>query len=395
MKPHTLISIVFVLARAGFQSPMHSAEVFLLDDKKVEGEITGLTEDTLTIKTAQGEQRLRIEDVLRVAFSTKPWPDSPNSRQSIAVYLTDGSCLRCVRLSFKDQVAEIVLFSSGKKVSVPGASLFAFHRGLAPSTDFEKAMKNSGRSTDLLFVRKEDAIHTLEGAVLESDGKRLKFQWDEGEQSVDMSKIEGAIFFRLGSKPGDVLGELTDKYNNRWRVLKAEIKKGIIDLKIVVGAVVSMPISSVREIDFSSGKVVHLSDLKPVSVQQTPYFDIVWNYRKDENFRGTQLRLGGNEFQQGLCLHSRSRLSYSLNGEYHWLRTVVGIDDGTRGRGHVECEILADGKSLFRSELSGVSSPHELRLDVSGAKRLTLFVDFGRNMDSCDWVTFGDAKLIR
>ena len=72
MKPLTLISIIFVLARAGFQSPIHSAEVFLLDDKKVEGEITGLTEDTLTIKTAQGEQRLRIEDVLRVAFSTKP-----------------------------------------------------------------------------------------------------------------------------------------------------------------------------------------------------------------------------------------------------------------------------------------------------------------------------------
>ena len=59
------------------------------------------------------------------------------------------------------------------------------------------------------------------------------------------------------------------------------------------------------------------------------------------------------------------------------------------------CQVLADGGPLFESELKGGEAPRELDLDVTDVKLLTLFVDFGKELDIGDRVAFGDAKLIK
>ena len=75
----------------------------------------------------------------------------------------------------------------------------------------------------------------------------------------------------------------------------------------------------------------------------------------------------------------------------------VGIDDAASGAGSVRFGIELDGQRKWDSqEVTGRSA----RLDVppvnlAGARKLTLIVDFGANADIADYANWCDAVIVR
>jgi hypothetical protein len=122
-----------------------------------------------------------------------------------------------------------------------------------------------------------------------------------------------------------------------------------------------------------------------------------WPLRNDRNVRGGFLTVRGVEFPKGLGVHSRSNVTFRLDGKYRWFHARLGIDDETIGKGSVAFEVLVDGKRTFRSDvLTGTSAPVLLeRLDVSGTKLLTLRVDYATLGDIQDHADWCDALLIK
>jgi hypothetical protein len=72
----------------------------------------------------------------------------------------------------------------------------------------------------------------------------------------------------------------------------------------------------------------------------------------------------------------------------------VGIDDSTGRRGSVIFRVLVDGQERFTSPiLRGGDAPVPVSVDVRGAKKLELIVDYadrGDVLDHADWL---DARL--
>ena len=110
------------------------------------------------------------------------------------------------------------------------------------------------------------------------------------------------------------------------------------------------------QIDFSGGKIVYLSDLKPDGVRWTPYFgtrkplpavEQFYAPRYDRNFDSGPLQLGGTPVPQGLALHSRTEIVYRLPGRFSRFQAVAGIDDAVRPGGKVRLVIRGDDKVLF------------------------------------------------
>jgi hypothetical protein len=109
------------------------------------------------------------------------------------------------------------------------------------------------------------------------------------------------------------------------------------------------------------------------------------------------LRLGGQSFDKGLGVHSRTALTYRLDGKYRRFEAVVGLDDASGRRGHVTVRILVDGVDRTPEtvrELAHGGGAKAVRVDLRGAKALTLDVDFGRGADVQDHLNWGDARLI-
>ncbi|MEN6449125.1 MAG: NPCBM/NEW2 domain-containing protein [Thermoguttaceae bacterium] len=163
------------------------------------------------------------------------------------------------------------------------------------------------------------------------------------------------------------------------------------------------------------GRAVYLSDLKPVEYRQTPLLDLPWPYRADRNVTGGRLRVAGRLYLKGLGVHSAARLVYELDGARGEGRetrgqaggrpnvrvtgrfaALVAIDDSTAGRGSVRFRVLVDGRERFASPvLRGGDRPVPVSVDLAGAKRLELVVDYadqGDVLDHADWL---DARITR
>ena len=75
-------------------------------------------------------------------------------------------------------------------------------------------------------------------------------------------------------------------------------------------------------------------------------------------------------------------------------RLHVGIDDSTSSRGSVIFRVLVDGHERFASPiLRGGDAPVPVSVDVRGAKKLELFVDYADRADVLDHVDWLDARL--
>jgi hypothetical protein len=123
----------------------------------------------------------------------------------------------------------------------------------------------------------------------------------------------------------------------------------------------------------------------------------VRNYFVDSAYPGdAPLRLGRSTHRKGLGLHSWVSVTYKLDGKYRRFTAHVGIDDGVRDlpgdvdeRGSVIFRVLVDGRPLAhypkRGFLAGGAEPVEVKLDLKGAKTLTLIVDYAANPGPPDY----------
>jgi hypothetical protein len=144
------------------------------------------------------------------------------------------------------------------------------------------------------------------------------------------------------------------------------------------------------------GQVVYLSDLEAAGYRHLPYLSLSWPYGRDRTVTGTRLRAARQLYLKGLGLHGASRLSYDLAGQYRQLQAELAVDCSAGARGSVQFRVYVDRELKYTSEtLRGGAAPVPLRLDLPGAKRLDLIVDFADQahvLDHADWL---DARLVR
>ncbi|MDX1963785.1 MAG: NPCBM/NEW2 domain-containing protein [Pirellulales bacterium] len=146
-------------------------------------------------------------------------------------------------------------------------------------------------------------------------------------------------------------------------------------------------------------RVRYLSDL-PGSYKHVPWLTQSWDYQRDRNVLGGSLLSGGVAAVKGLGLHSAARLTYVLPDHCLAFAAEVGIDDATAGGGEVICRIYGDAGTgewrLLRVTpiVRGGDAPLPVRVDLTGQKRLSLLVDYGREggaLDHADWL---NARVI-
>ncbi len=151
------------------------------------------------------------------------------------------------------------------------------------------------------------------------------------------------------------------------------------------------------------GRVTYLSDLKPAAYRQTPFLDLPWPYQPDRNVTGGLLRCGGRLYLKGLGVHSAARLEYEISprplGEGPGVRArrfeaELGIDNSAAGQGSVQFRVLVDGQEKFASPIiRGGNPPAPVSVEVNGAKKLELVVDYADRADVLDHADWLNARL--
>lgn len=381
-----------------------TTEVHTLSGETLTGPIVELSGRQVTIETADGRVSIDLDRL--AGLSPKEHEAAQAPRPGTVIDLVDGSTIAAADYSVREGRARITV-GNGENLELPAEDVVAVRLQPESSATAEAwaKIREQDRNTDLLVVRKDEVLDYHRGTIREIDESTVKFQLEGEVLAVKRPKVFGLVYYHpRGRELPDSLCHIADTSGSSWTVQSLSLQGDTLRWTTLLGLELSRPLASVARIDFSQGKVVHLSDIEPETVRWTPYLGTVQQLavrselyapRKDTNLKGGPLELGGKIYGKGLALHSRTELVYRLPSGFRRFKAMVGIDDGVRPRGNVLLVVRGDDRVLAESILTGADPPKPLDLDISGVRRLVLLVDFGDDLDVADHLDLCDARIVK
>lgn len=341
-------------------------------------------------------------DVLSVRQVGRPLPSKPSRTQLL---LAGGDCFPVDKPILIDERVHFhnLHLANGEDASLPLSSVMAIWFAETANESPERLRRRlvaETRKSDVVLLRNGDV---LAGVLTALDEKTITLEVDKKSVAVDVSRTAAvAMSSDLTEAPRQkgVYGRvILDADGARLSLASARCTDGVTFTGTTLfGAPLSTRMTDVAALDLFQGKMVHLSDLKPSRYEYLPYLNERWNYVRDGSAAGLDLRLAGSTYDKGVGLHSHSRLSYLVPKGCRRFEALVGLDDRAGRRGSARIRVLADGKPLDLGadrELTVAGGPMAVRVDLAGAKELTLEVDFGVGgpVQGCvDWV---DARFVK
>lgn len=370
-------------------------EVGNLAGEEFRGRLQSLTEREIVLETEQGTRRVPVSELMQVRFAEAA-SAAPEQRPPFEVRLVDGSVLHCTEVGSANERLSVAVPGLGQ-FAVPITAVASIRLGAADAAvdDAWDALHERDVRDDMLVVRKGDVLDHLAGVVGDIDEKAIKFLLDGDTIPVNRQKAFGVIYFRRNSEFGEPVCRIELTGADSVQAKAVTLDQGRLRATLLAGSEVTVPLDRIRTLDFSLGKVQYLSQMEPREVSYTPFFDVTWKYRRDQNLDGGPIRLGSTTYARGLCIHSRTLLKYRIGGEYRRFRAVMGIDQAVAGKGDVHVVISGDGKPLLEADVRGSDEPQPIDLDVRGVRDLEILVDFGGDLDIADHLDLADAKVIK
>jgi len=150
----------------------------------------------------------------------------------------------------------------------------------------------------------------------------------------------------------------------------------------------------------TSSRLQYLSDLKPLGYKHIPLLALDWPYGENRNVLGGRLRSGQSIYSKGVGMHTVSRLAYDLEGKYRHFMADVALDDAAGLQGSVAFKVLVERApnkwdSAYESPVvHGGDPPLPISVNLTGARRIALIVDYADRADEQDHANWLMARLI-
>jgi hypothetical protein len=400
----TLRVSIFVVAILFFTSARCGAaieaQLTTLDGKKLEGAIKELSADRIVLTTGESETSVG-GDELHLVGPKEP-PDKAAAKPSVWVELVDGSRLPAASyLSANGKVTIGML--DGTELEVAPRQVRSVRFGRLDERD--AAFGREDAAGDLLGIRKRDNVDFLDGVVGDVTAESVEFTLDGEKIPVNRSKVEGIVYsHKVSGEEATPACVIEDSAGGLMKAKAVRLKDDVLEIVTLAGPIVRRQFSEIRKIDFSAGRLVYLSELKPESVNWTSYFDLGTQApslarfmapRFDRGREDEVMRLGGNEYKKGVSLTSRTELVYRLPARAKRFKTLAGIDDRVGNLGSVQLVIRGDNRELFSGKITGKDEPQEIDADLAGVRRLTILVDFGDDLDVADHLNLCEARIVK
>lgn len=378
-------------------------EIVTVEGEIHRGELESWTEaGSFRIRSSDEPVGLSREQVLRLYRIGATTTSIQTRNEAAVLFFSDGQEIPGKLLSFDSHDVEVETQIMGR-MTLASDRIRAARWGDVGSganaqaaTRFDELRRETSTTRDSLLMYQGDSVRII-GGVLESlDETDGRFILQDESLAFRRDRVYGVVLAAAGSdtKPARASVRLTDGQRLAGRVISANGER--LRLRTTWGLEVGLAWERIVSVDFAHDELVFLSELEPASYSFEPLLNTAWPWRRDRAVSGAAIRLNGRAYERGIGVHSQSRLTYELRGEYRTFAALVGVDDSVRPRGSVVFKITADGSVLWESgEVRGADRARPVRVSVEGVQELSLMVEFGENLDIADHADWGDARLIR
>ena len=424
--PRVFVLFVLLTASTAHLAAAANVTATRLDGTTVAGELRGWNESGVTIAAPAGEQQIALDQLISLRWPAEPESSKPAEAAAGTAELTDGTLIPLSSLSVTGDVATIKVQRSGDPkeiaVSLSATQIAAiqFQHLDEPLAKQWDEIRRLNLASDVLVVLKRDgtSLDYVEGVLGQITDDKVEFKLEGESNRVDRAKVAGVIYYRADRRtPTEPRMLLQGRSGLRASATTVRFDDALVEITTAAGAEFAWPVDDIEFADFSAGKVMYLSDIEPASRKWTPLVGLPTGVtlaaeygqpRRNHSAFGETLTLllrdkdaGSAEqgtlrsFTKGLALRSRTELVYRLPAGFNRFTALAGIDPATNATGNVRLAILADDRPLLETEIAGSQPPQPIDVQITGAKRLKIVVDFGQNLDTGDWLNLCDAKIVK
>ena len=252
-------------------------------------------------------------------------------------------------------------------------------------------------NSDRLVLQNGDEITGMIEAIEENS---VRLETDGRPIEIDTDRIAALIFnpdLKQATPRGSLRAWASFSDGSRLTATGMATGKTTLTLNTAGGRTWKTLLGELVSLQPLGGRVAYLSDLKPAGQRHVPYLTLAWpSLAADRNITDGWLRAGGRLYLKGLGVHSAARLTYAIPAGSKRFQAELAVDDSTRGGGSVRFRIFLDGREKHVSEtIRGGERPVPVAVDLAGAKRLDLIVDYADRADQQDHAAWLGARLVK
>jgi hypothetical protein len=371
-------------------------QISLLDGRSVEATIRVIDRNGM-IEGDGLEEPLALQGVRLIERSVDA---NENMQTAAEVYLHGEGPLRVASFELDAETLSFA-WAYAAKASLPLTAVRAVvpaanAKSVPNGPELLKSVIAKHDGVDHLLIVVEGKAQDLPGMLIEWGAESISFEWNDQTRQFPLKQVYGAVFAELG-EPHDSAGEceikLADGSTASGRIV--ELSDATLSVAPNTDASILIPFSAVRSIRVRSDRVAFLSDEKPVEARHQPIVTLKRPWQADRAVVGSPLVLGGKTYDKGIGVQSQSELVYAVDRRYASFSAMIGLDDAAAGRGDCVFVVLVDGRERLRQRMQGRQSAQEIHVDLTGARRISLVVEPGENLDLSDYADWCDARFIR
>ncbi|MCM8536868.1 MAG: NPCBM/NEW2 domain-containing protein [Lentisphaeraceae bacterium] len=171
------------------------------------------------------------------------------------------------------------------------------------------------------------------------------------------------------------------------------IKDGKVTIKNAAGTFIE-DLQRIVRFEKQSTNSKSLVTLKPTSVEQQAYFNDVLKPQFNKTFTQSTVVLRELPIKNFISIHSKTVMNYDLNKKYSYFSTEAFIDENALN-GDLTLVLNADGKELFKQQISSGHKPVSISVPLKGKSKFTITVDYGKRGSGGDYLILARPELIQ
>ena len=355
---------------------------------------------------------LAVDDSWQITFGTNgrqevlaaedlvSWGECPEMAGSPLLILADGSQIVAdvFEADGETLVADSDVFGL-LKLRAEWVAAVVFHPPLdrlARDRLLDQVVRADARSDRLLLANGD----LLSGRCEAISGDTIRMATDVVRLEIETHRVRALLFNpmsvdRATAKRFHLVAGFAD--GSRLVADRLVVQKGQVRVTTAGGFSCSSDSAQPTFLQTRQGpRVTYLSDLPVAGYARVAFLELPWPYAIDRNLSGGRLRATGRLYLKGLAMHSASRLTYLPEARYRRFEALLAIDEVAGGRGSVQYRVFVDSEEKYASPIvRGGRPPVFVSVDVTGAQRLDLVVDFADRADEQDHADWLDARLVR
>lgn len=396
MRTRNLPLLLLLLLAAGLPRPTAADELIFLDGTTTKAPVRQITSDDEVVYGPKGE-RADLQNLRRIRRDIEPKAPPGNPAR---LHLLGGGTMPAKSISLGNETFHVRRLDGGDwQVPMRFVRAVRLPTGKEESPDADRQFAETLESDlrgDRALARAGGKIRAVRCGVVALDNRRLTVEYGGEQRSIPRNRLVG-IVLAATTRPPDRTGHcrITTRHGSTLWGRVTKLENGTLHLEAFPNHQVQIPWNRIVSLEVRSERMVYVSDLDPVSVQQGAIVTHPWSYQRDRNVLGGPLRLADTEYARGLGTHAPCRLTYSIRRNYTTLAALIGIDDSTGEKGDCLFRVFGDGQKLFEKRIRGTDPPHEIQVDISNHDRITLAVAPGEDLDLADNANWCEARFIR